>query len=109
MSTEYAVTDGQPTPSTIETSKAGLLAGLEAAGVSIEPGTVVKFTYVYDPHDKHAMRYTFAALWVAGLWYVTGVEKRVVSDTYNNTDFMRLLAQPHVKKAWHATSFDRFK
>jgi hypothetical protein len=80
-----------------------------------EDGTVVVFEYTWQIGSEHIglkpskrAYYTFAALWVAGQWYVTG-QHTSLSRTYTHVTFMQMLATENVRKASVAARFEAFK
>ena len=78
--------------------------------------TVVRFEYTFDSEDarydngKKVKRryYTYVALWIADMWYISGVNDSV-TRRQSHQAFMTMLASEKVRRAEVAAVFEGFK
>jgi hypothetical protein len=82
-------------------------ASLDIIAPEVEDGTILRFDVVIDNEDtKGPHAYTYAALYAASKWWVTG-EGRLLNQAYDSTlAFLTAVAKWKVTGIEVATTFD---
>lgn len=72
----------------------------------VETGTIVRFTSYDNVTDR---RFTYAAVYAAQFWWLTGEVNYYGSKKLNHIDFMLILAREDVNDVEVAVAFDKVK
>lgn len=81
------------------------------AARGVEARSIIRFDRTFKPRDEMRredlpeVTITYAAIFVAGAWYLTGMG-RMASRSYTHREFVDLLADPGISNIEVATDFE---